>query len=73
MTSEFDKLSDPQRAAVAKAIARSQQSNQQENVPISSKQEAYAYPHVLGKGRVCWGVNNVICIARGVWPEEETS
>ncbi len=68
--SEFDKLTDPQRAAVAKVIAKAQQSEEQASVLITNTQEAYAYPHASGKGRICWGVNNVICIARGVWPED---
>lgn len=70
MTSEFDKLSDPQRAAVTKAIARCQQSEEQVYEYLPSGGEAYAYPHTDG---VAWGINggpSGYCIARGVWTGE---
>ncbi len=71
MASEFNKLSDTQRAAVAKAIAMSELLGERSDVYLPDGSEAYAYPHQTG---TAWGLNaksaHGFCIARGIWTEE---
>jgi len=65
--SDYDKLTNAQKAAVAQAIALARTSDGQHSVRVGDGSEAYASPHP--QGGIGWGVNGDHygwCLARDI-------